>query len=298
MAGQPPYLIDTILPSREVHLVGGPSGAGKTTWLFQTLLDWQEGKDVLGYHSHPVPWVYVSTDRSDEGVKRVLDRMRVDHVKIPFVSTLGLPEDKVSSHIAAANARVPEARLFVIEGMSGLSPENSKSTNGGYTSVRRFLGGLSNLCTKGDFTIIGVVHSPKMKEDSRYSNPRQRVMGSVAWAAYTETIVLIEEAKDSDVSHKDDRSLIVLPRNSSSQFINLRFQSGRLVSWEDELDDVFISEFFRTIGPSGMFTPVQFFDAMAKHMSESTAKRRLSDKEKAGWISLVHRGTYRVNPKQ
>lgn len=34
------FIIDSILPKYELHLIGGPPGAGKTTWLFQFIEDW------------------------------------------------------------------------------------------------------------------------------------------------------------------------------------------------------------------------------------------------------------------
>ena len=291
----PKYLVDYILPSREVHLIGGPSGSGKSTWVFQTLIDWSEGKHILGYESHPVPWVYVSTDRSVEGVERVFERMKIDPERIPFASTLGAESDQIGAHLDAGLKRVPNARLFVVEGMSGLVPESSRSQNGGYSTVRRFLGRLARLCHEGDITIIGVVHSPKMKEDSRYTNPRQRVMGSVAWAAYTETIFLVEEFKLDDPAHKDDRTLICLPRNAPSQYVNLRFQSGRLVAWEDELDEVFVEQF---LIKNPEFTRATFYEAMAKYMSDSTAKRRLRDLEDCQRVIRVGHGQYKVGSVQ
>lgn len=295
MTASPEYLIDTILPSAEVHLIGGPSGAGKTTWIFQFLSDWSAGKDVLGYASHPVPWVYVSTDRSNRGVLRTLKRMGIDPATIPFASTLGATDDSIKGHIQAGLTKVPEARLIVVEGMSGLSPESSRNANGGYQSVRRFLGNLSKFCQDGDFTVIGVVHSPKMKEDSRYTNPRQRVMGSVAWAAYSETIFLVEEFKLDDPSHKDDRTLMCLPRNAASQYVNLRFKDGRLIPWEDELDDAFIDQYIRA---HPEFTTSEFHEAMTRFMSLATSKRRLADLLRDGWVIRSDHGQYKVAAQQ
>src|SRR5690242_1448332 len=74
----PRSLIDRILPVHEVHILGGPSGAGKTRWLFQMLQEWKAGNSVLGYASNPVPYAYVSTDRSRESVKRTCEDLGID----------------------------------------------------------------------------------------------------------------------------------------------------------------------------------------------------------------------------
>jgi RecA-family ATPase len=289
----PEYLIEEILPSREVHLIGGPSGGGKTTWLFQVLLDWQQGKDVLGHRSNPVPWVYISTDRSTNGVERVLQRMHINASDIPYVSTIGTDGETIYDAMKAGLAKVPGAKLIVIEGMSGLLPSGSRSQNdGGYQLVRRFLGRLNKWCQDNDVTIIGIVHSPKMREDSRYSDPRQRVMGSVAWAAYTETVFLIEPTASGSKETAGLRTLIVLPRNSPTLYLDFQFNAnGRLVEVQEDLDDVFVDLFLAKFPPPAEFTTEQFVNALRDKLSRATIFSRLKNLC-GGKILKVRHGVY------
>ena len=70
------FLIDGILPANEVHLLGVSSGSGKTTFTFQVFLaQWQKGEPLFGHQSNPVPYVYVSLDRSRSSVTRTLERL-------------------------------------------------------------------------------------------------------------------------------------------------------------------------------------------------------------------------------
>lgn len=260
------------------------------------MIDWQMGKPVLGYDSHPAPWVYVSTDRSLEGVERQLNRMHIPLSTFPYVSTVGLADD-VRDHIKAGSDKCPGAKVFVIEGMSGLPQLKEKSQDGGYGTVRRWLGRLTNYCQDSDITIIGIVHSPKMKADSRYMDPRQRVMGSVAWGAYSETIFLIEAAnEDKPDSH---RTLLCLPRNTASITQELMFnECGRLVEADLDIENALVAEWLSKLPLSTTFETNQFVDAMMKQgLSKRSAERHLATLVHEGHVVKSGKGLYkRPNP--
>src|SRR4030095_5534108 len=60
-------------------------------------------------------------------------------------------------------------------------------------------------------------------------NPRQRIAGSVAWAAYSETILLLEPIKPEN-SNDHRRTLWVLPRNAAEFTMDYTFNDkGQLV---------------------------------------------------------------------
>jgi HrpA-like RNA helicase len=42
------HMVDGLMPLNEVHIIAGESGAGKSTWLFQFIHDWQQEHPVLG----------------------------------------------------------------------------------------------------------------------------------------------------------------------------------------------------------------------------------------------------------
>src|SRR5882672_2794238 len=98
------HLVDRILPKYAVHLVGGPSGSNKTTWLLQTLVqEWSKGKLVLGNASHPVPWLYISADRPSDSVWETMERIGIpkDGMRIYSVVDQGILMD-IESVITAS----------------------------------------------------------------------------------------------------------------------------------------------------------------------------------------------------
>lgn len=201
----PPYLIESILPSTEIHLLAGPTGAGKTRWLFDTLMDWEQGLPVLGHASHPVPWIYIANDRSMDGVNRTLDTMEIARDAFPIVAAW----DRHMTFPQIIDAIEAErAQLAIIEGFGGLVDPPCHSHQ-----VRRFLCSTCTILKETGITLIGVVESPKMKPKDTYNNPRQRVSGVATWGHHSETIFLVEPA-DASVASDPRRILTVCPRNS------------------------------------------------------------------------------------
>ena len=214
------YIVEAILPAKEVHLFGGPSGAGKTRWLLHTLLEWEQGMDVLGFRSNPVPWVYIAADRSVASVQRTLLGMGIQPGLILAVDAwdkqMGINE--IMDRIVGS-----QAKLIVWESFGSFVEE---PVNG--RTVKSFLNRMSRFCRGQEVTIIGVVESPKMKPYEKYENPRQRISGAAAWGHFSETIMLVEP--DDLTKDNPDRTLYVCPRNSPTLKIALAFDlQGRLL---------------------------------------------------------------------
>ncbi len=215
------YLVESILPCEEVHLLGGPSGAGKTRWLLQTLLEWEKGFDFLGRKSYPVPWVYVSSDRSQVSVERTLGGMGINTEDIAIIPAW----DKSMNWYAILDAiEATGAKLAVIESFGSFvdPPCNSHQ-------VKKFINSCAAFCRKFHCTFMGVVESPKMKPYERYELPRQRISGAAAWAHFSETIFLVEPT-DTKTADSPFRTLHVCPRNAAPLELKLTFnEKGQLL---------------------------------------------------------------------
>lgn len=221
----PEYLIDVIMPAREIHLLGGSSGAGKSRWLFHSLRQWQAGNPVLGHASHPVPWIYVASDRSLLSVERTLRSMGVDPQEIPVVPAW----DKRMSLSAILDAiQESKAKLAVIESFGSFvePPYNS-------WSVKAFLSTIYKVVRQLGITVWGVVESPKMKPYERYENPRQRISGSASWGHFTETIFLVEPANLENPTDPG-RILTVCPRNGAAIELTGSFDSSGVLVFETQ----------------------------------------------------------------
>ena len=222
------YVVDEIFPAYEIHLFIGPSGAGKTTYLFQFLQAWAAGEKIFGYQARPQPYVYISCDRSSRNVRRTLARVGVKK-EIPMVSAVDecMSRD-INTILKFARAKFPDARVFFIEGLGSLVPGGKLND---YKVVADFLLNLANYCNKEEVTIFGVGHASKTKENERILNPRERILGSVAWAAYSETIFFFEPV-DAENPECSLRRLHVLPRNAKQQTFDFDFSTGLLVQYE------------------------------------------------------------------
>lgn len=214
------YLVDTLFPSREVHLIAGPSGSGKTRWLFDTLLEWELGADVLGYRSYPVPWCYIASDRSLESVQRTMLDMGLTG-RFPIIPAW---DEHWSWTRLYDHMQKDPAKLFIVESFATFNDGPGRGKD-----VKEFLQRNSDFCRRFDKTIFGVMESPKLKPFERYTNPRQRVSGVAAWAHFAETIVLVEPNELAG-AEKPNRVLTVAPRNGKMIVKDLVFnQDGHLI---------------------------------------------------------------------
>lgn len=223
MSKPPEFLIDGVLPANEVHLLGGSSGSGKTTFTFQVFLaQWQKGEAFFGHESHPVPYVYVSLDRSRSSVTRTLERLGLEKEITRVVCQEEVPEEVLTVELVvkAAIRAYPDSKLVIIEGFQLLAGEKGN----GYTSVGKVLKKAARLCSQHHLTVLGVCHSPKMKLDEGFQHPREMIMGSVSWGAYSDTIITLNLDELTGII-----TVAVMPRNAASERYEMRFgQNGIL----------------------------------------------------------------------
>lgn len=226
MTNTPEYLIEGILPSREVHLLGGSSGSGKTTFLFQTIAQWQIGEDVLGHKSYPVPYSYISVDRSLSSVERTLDRLSLKGTITRMVCREELQSSlNLASVLNAAQDKYPDSLCYFIEGFQTLVGDRGNS----YAAVAAMLGATTALCAERGITIVGVCHSPKLKIEEGFQHPREMLLGSVAWAAFSDTIITMDKNEKTGIIH-----VHVLPRNAAQEEILLKFGKNGVLEPPDE----------------------------------------------------------------
>jgi hypothetical protein len=234
-----PYLIDAILPAYEPHILGGPSGSGKTRWLFQMLENWRQGLPIFGFESHPVPYVYVAADRSYASVCDTLRDIAIDPKSVPIIPALDLEQDVVGYTIPwlfdLVKSEHPEAKLIVVEGIGTFVPDGKVND---YHVVSGFLRKISRNCRKAGVTILGIHHTSKEKggkDGGGYENAREKLLGSAAWAAFAESIFMLDPFKASDPA-SPYRRLSVFPRNKTAGFIvNYKFgQNGVLQQIGDQ----------------------------------------------------------------
>jgi len=297
------WLVDEILPTAEFHIVGGPSGGGKTTLILQMMADWQAGKPLFGHASHSRPFAYVSLDRGEKSLRRTLERCGVDPDTFPYVcprrrkKPIAGFEDLIFNFV---HPKFPHASVIVVEGIASLMTGNSKASD--YSAAFKFFGDIAAFCNEEDITIIGVMHSPKMKETERYLNPRQRLLNSVAIGGIAETIILSEP--DFENPTKLDRIVTLLPRNAPEQEFHMRLdengmhqpapveeatKSGKGEPKASQKFDLYVAGL--EVGTE--FTTGSILEALSGDMSERTIKNGLVIAEANKQIERLGHGRYR-----
>lgn len=288
------YIVDPIFPEQEIHLVGGPSGSGKSTWMIQMLDDLDNKRPIFGYSPRTTPWTYVSCDRSPDGMDRTLDRISLPIDRSKFHSIEDIPGNL---DIESVIKWCPTP-LIVIEAMSLLIPTKSKGeTVNSYQDVGRWLRMTGSLLRENNKTIIGTVHSPKMKENEKFLDKRQRVLGSVAFAAMVETIILVER-NDSQDPDQGCRQIHLLPRNAPEVVHHYRLDArGRFVAMEAESDDSMVSlmeTLFSKIKPGEEFENSEFgAEVIAMGVSKAWFYRWFRSLVESKRVSRVAHGRWR-----
>jgi RecA-family ATPase len=292
------YLVDDILPCREVHLLAGSSGSGKTTWLFQTIADWQDGRPILGHNSHPVPYAYVSIDRSFPSVARTLQRLGLDNKITRLVCREDLPKDlSVESVISAAHTKFPDSKLYFIEGFLMLVGSKAGMGEGGnsYLSVASLLSSTTAICARLGITILGVCHSPKLKEGEKFRHARESVLGSAAWGGFSDTTITMDLDEKKNVI-----TMLIMPRNAPKEEYRWRFGTNGVLKLykpfgkgKEEVQLYIYGLEAGTIVSKSDIVEVGEIADVSLRTVETTIAEAIDD----GFLETVGRGVYRRLPE-
>lgn len=284
-------------PLGEISLIGGSSGAGKTRWLIQMIFKWRSGEPVF---RHPVcvgDFIYLSRDRSREGMERTLDRMNVDIAEMNFIDSsvaesLNVPKalDNLVRKRREMERKDPELRplrLLVLEGIDFDVPEGKISDN---DKVAQYVRRIRKIAKKHEVAVIATLGSPKMTPKNRYESPRDRLLGAGAWNRLAETVIVIEQEKGDE----DARWVQVIPRNGKTERFRMVFKDGLLVESYTRPARVVALDWIRTQQPGFEFQ-LQHIE-LATSLNKTTASEALRKilEEQDSPIEKVKHGWYRV----
>ncbi len=231
------FIIDPILPTREIHLIAGGSGAGKSTFAGQIASDLMAGTELFGYSiESPQKIGYLAFDRSLEGMRRTFERsLGTTKIPFPFYSTITSPEfaDLVKAcappddFIKRFLELHPETQILFVDGIGMAFSGDSSSLSEVAKFVHRLVRFLHRHPTP--LTMIALHHMGKQKKGNEYAQARARLHGSVAWAATCETCILIEPEAEEDPQNPH-RIITLCPRNAPERIYTYAFdEDGRLI---------------------------------------------------------------------
>ena len=168
-----------------------------------------------------------------------------------------------------------------------------------YSIVAKWLAGLQRYCRKMGITIIGACHTTKTKEGEKFTNPRQRIAGSVAWAGFSETVLIIEPLDDEKA--KDKRLVHILPRNHAGENMILKFNAiGQLtlpdkVAQAQTITSFVMDGIMEQLKPGSQVLYSYLHDqAIAKGINPRTFNRWLVKSVEDGFLRKEKRGVYAV----
>ena len=109
---------DGWFPKSEVSIICAPSGASKTTWLYQMLLAQRSRGTFLGHQGFGRPFHVMAVDRGDAASEATLERMHLPLDAIPFtrlrLDCFDVP--MVQKIVNAFEDLNPRPEILVIEG--------------------------------------------------------------------------------------------------------------------------------------------------------------------------------------
>lgn len=288
------YVVETIFPAGAVHLIGGGSGSGKTTWLLQWLKDWTEGKNVFGFRSFPCSYVYVSFDRGLDDTQQTLERLGMGNWDIPAypVEDLGL----LDPSLEAIMKRFPEVELFVIEGFQSVIPDVGKGQSQNKADMLWMSRLRKKFLSQGK-TVIGITHNPKLKVGEAFESARSNFLGSNSLLACTSTLVSagMPEGAPPDA---DERLIVLRGRQfkdiRQSWVLDSKGRFDRITTPEAEAQHVNMDVWLTRKKDTEVIETKEFQEYGRRlGMCEATVKRWIKKQVDDGTLTKIRTGTYR-----
>jgi len=220
MAGQD----DGWFPLGDISLIGGASGTGKTTWIFEMLHKQKQGYPIHDHRTHGYLFQVLAYDRGRNAFARTMRRLNLLPSDIPTTPLpLAFGTEAVQSVINEIEKMNPTPNIIFIEGLDMLLDDANKKS-----VVSPFMRQLQETAAHFHIALICSVGAPKTKRGEDYAAKRDKLSGSEAWGRNCETVCVLEFAEDDDGT-APQRILTILPRNAPAEKFTLQFEGGRLV---------------------------------------------------------------------
>lgn len=287
------YFVEDLFPCKRTSLLCGPSGAGKSRWLLPAIADWLEGKPILGKKSYPTTCAYISCDRPSDSTFELVERLNLKQrlKEMPIYSLMDRGRDFDFAKIPPMIG--PNPRTLFIEAFQVLIPNGDINK---YWPVMNFFRQWNQLCDVNDYSTYGSCHTPKMRDGEGYSAHRDKIMGTAAWGAATEGIVVIEYQDAADVDNSQ-RLMTVLPRNGKPWKLQWEFNDhGFLIPSQQEqlMTDFILTTELRKQSPGVFITSAEIVKwGTSKGLSRATVYRWIEGQKALRWVC---QGRYAYEP--
>jgi hypothetical protein len=283
-----------LLANRHVNLIGGPSGAGKTTLMFQLYRAMTQGELWFGKKVRSLRWGYVAADRSVESIQA---RQEAVGVEFPVFSLVdrGMFAASLTNQVFAMLPKFLGYRpeFIYIDGFTSLCPGGKMND---YQVVAKWLIELQKYCKETNIMLLGACHTSKTRENQELKDLRQTITGATSWAGYTEDAIIIRpDYKDKT---GDTRELHLLPRNGKEETIKANMREGIMQEeneeglGEDAIEFLFVGD----LEEHGSLLTATYLQSKAnnKGVSRRSLFRWLNKMVEGGRMRKEGRGMYKV----
>jgi hypothetical protein len=222
---------DGWFPLGDISLIGGASGTGKTTWIFEMLHKQKQKYEVLGHRTFGRMFQVLAYDRGRNAFTRTMRRLNLMPSDIPTTALpLAFGTEAVQAIINEIEKMTPIPNVIFIEGLDMLLDDANKKS-----VVSPFMRQLQETAAHFHIALVCSVGAPKTKRGEDYAAKRDKLSGSEAWGRNCETVCVLEFSEEDDGT-APQRELTILPRNAPAEKFTLQFEGGRLVPGQPTID--------------------------------------------------------------
>jgi hypothetical protein len=262
-------------------LISGSSGAAKSRFVFGLCEEWYTKSTFLGRPAKPNPAIrYFAYDRSIDDIHDILNDMGFDFPQMQLDSKWGVTTAPPSpAELKGVDAFIIDGIDFMVDDMS--NPQQVRSC---LSTMGRLVRAMNNSC----ITITG---SAKIKAgEAKYSNVRERGMGSAYWGRSSGSVVDISyDPMDPTLT----RHVAVQPYcGGPAEFSEWNFnQQNRLE--RNDLNVIFSEEDERLSFLASLpKQPPTFSTARAEQIGESLSLSRATVHRYLAYLSETKNGSF------
>lgn len=229
------YVVDSLIPAYQLHLLSGASGAGKTTLVFQQCRDLLDGKPWFGHAVHPPKkFAYLACDRALDEYEEKFELMGIEPFPIHSIlqdksfkpRNLAKPEVR-ERYFLEIWQQLGEPDFLVVDPISPFLTSNLKD----YHAVMDSLIGFTRFCTDHLVTIQGLHHAGKLAVNSGFMRAQDRTNGSGGLLGYSGTQMFLTDALE-DPKQPGHHTFTINPHNSECEHHKIvRNKQGIFVPW-------------------------------------------------------------------
>jgi len=225
---QKPATYEGWFPRSSLSIIGGSSGAGKTSFIAPLLVKQAAREEHAGHPTYGFDYLIFLRDRGKFSLARTLRRLGLNIPQDQIVPLMGIGISTTTKAIlngiesrCEQTGKIPE--VIFIEAMDFLLDDMNKQNQ-----VVAFCDILKEVAEYYHMAVVGSVGAAKrLKKDGGVKVRRDSLIGSTAWARGAETIIQAEEDEEEKQNY-----FTVMHRNSAWENFVMQF------NYKGQLEDV------------------------------------------------------------